>query len=79
MVLTWGASMAAKGDVAKTDGEEAWVWCLGVISKEPLNHSGPQLSPPCLDIIVLSMLRLASKRVIWTTNDFQGRSPKIMS
>ena len=44
------------------------------IAKEPLNPSGPQFSPLCLDIIVLSMLRLTSEREIWTTSDFQGRS-----
>ena len=50
MVLTWGASMAERGAVAKKEpwwGGGRGLMCGCVILKEPLNHSGPQF--PQLD------------------------------
>ena len=66
MVLIHGASMAATGAVAKHPrwGGGGASMSGRAISKEPLNHAGPQFSPPRLDILVSSMLRLTSKGVI---------------
>lgn len=66
MVLIHGASGAAAGAMAKHPrwGGGGALMSGRAISKEPLNHSEPRFSPPCLDILVSSTLRLTSKGVI---------------